>query len=150
MKNLIKIFLSIFLLSFASQNANAAAVKPFILQENVSDTLDLEDKTLTTKEKIETARMLSKYSLVFIIASIIIFFAGFYIKFGAFTFLFIKWYFFPFFAYLIASTMGGIFSYLLLKENKKYKDKIVQKFSLAAFILWATFQATIIIVGLLR
>lgn len=148
MKNLIKIIFSIFLLSFASQNASAAVVKPFILLENVRDTLNLEDKTLTLKEKIETAQMLSKYSLVFVIVSIIAFIIMVNLPPINFMSNFIKW--IPLITYATTGVTGSVFSHMLLKQNKKYKDKITQKFSLAAFILWVTFQTTVIIVGLLR
>ena len=66
MKNLIKTILSIFLLSFASQNANAAVVKPLILQKNISDTIVLEQKQAIKPKKgrIDVSEYVMKGSLV--------------------------------------------------------------------------------------
>ena len=65
MKNLIKIILSIFLLSFASQNANAAVVKPFILQKHIRDTIVLEQKQAIKPKKgrIDVAKYVMEGSL---------------------------------------------------------------------------------------
>ena len=65
MKNLIKIILSIFLLSFASQNASATTLKPVILLENVRDTSDLKKKEAIEpkRERLDIAAFVMKGSL---------------------------------------------------------------------------------------
>ena len=66
MKNIIKIILSIFLLSFTSQNANAAVVKPIVLQENVRDTTGLEQKQAIKpkKERVDVSQYIMQGSLL--------------------------------------------------------------------------------------